>query len=217
MPFSLWNGLQVNGIQTILLILFITGISYWLMERSITGLKTGLIALLIFAAFRAYSFIQASRQQKIMVYNVPQHRAIDFIEGRKYFFAGDSSLLDDAFAVRFYLQPSRILHRVSPATSISDLFKNENYICYHKKHILLCSQSLLFEKLGNKPVIDLLVISQNPRIYFTSLSVSLDIKQVVFDGSVPAWKRKRWQKDCDSLHIPWHDVTLDGAFVMNLN
>ena len=48
------------------------------------------------------------------------------------------------------------------------------------------------------------------------LAASLDIKQVVFDGSVPAWKANYWKKDCDSLHIPWYDVTTKGAFVMSL-
>ena len=48
------------------------------------------------------------------------------------------------------------------------------------------------------------------------LAASLDIKQVVFDGSVPAWKTTYWKKDCDSLHIPWYDVTMKGAFVMKL-
>ena len=44
-----------------------------------------------------------------------------------------------------------------------------------------------------------------------------NIKQVVFDGSVPFWKLPYWKKDCDSLHIPYHDVSEKGAFVMNLN
>jgi len=34
---------------------------------------------------------------------------------------------------------------------------------------------------------------------------------------VPAWKTNYWKRDCDSLQIPWHDVTMKGAFVMKLN
>ena len=48
------------------------------------------------------------------------------------------------------------------------------------------------------------------------LAASLDIKQVVLDGSVPAWKAKYWKKDCDSLKIPLYDVAMSGAFVMEL-
>jgi len=49
------------------------------------------------------------------------------------------------------------------------------------------------------------------------LVVALDIRQVVFDGSVPIWKINYWKKECDSLHIPYHDVNKKGAFVMNFN
>jgi competence protein ComEC len=45
---------------------------------------------------------------------------------------------------------------------------------------------------------------------------SLNIRQVVIDGSVPSWKARYWKKDCDSLGIPYHDVSIQGAFVMNL-
>ena len=204
MPFSLLNGLQVNMVQTVLLILFVTGISYWLMERSKTGLKAALFALLGFVSFRSYSFIRADRQRKIMVYNIPQHRGIDFIEGRRYFFTGDS--VDDDFAGNFHLKPSRIIDRLGPATTLHDLFIDENYISYHGKHILLCNNPFSFAKQENRPVIDLLVISKNSKIYFAGLSASLDIKQVVFDGSVPSRNLKHWEKDCDSLHIPYHDV-----------
>ena len=50
-----------------------------------------------------------------------------------------------------------------------------------------------------------------------TLAKSVKIKQVVFDGSVPAWKTQYWKKDCDSLKIPWHDVSTGGAFVMKVD
>ena len=64
---------------------------------------------------------------------------------------------------------------------------------------------------------DLLIISKNPKLYFSQLNKTFSIKQVVFDGSTSKTKLKYWKKDCDSLHIPYHDVTESGAFVMHLN
>ncbi|TMI86483.1 MAG: ComEC/Rec2 family competence protein, partial [Bacteroidetes bacterium] len=65
MPFSLWDGLQITFLQMILLIAFAAGISYWLMEKSRTGLKAGIIALLGFTVLRSYSFFIANKQQKL--------------------------------------------------------------------------------------------------------------------------------------------------------
>lgn len=216
-PFSLWDGLQISILQAVLLLLFAAGTSYWLMEKSKAGLKLGLLTLLGFAALRSYSFMQSDRQQKIIVYNVPQKRAIDIVSGRNYLFIGDSDLLANDFARNFHLKPSRILYRINDGTTLDNLSLFENYLSYNDKHILLLDESVSFLAEGAKPSVDLLVISKNPKIYIKKLAASLNIRQVVFDGSVPAWKANYWKKDCDSLHIPWHDVTVKGAFEMRLN
>jgi competence protein ComEC len=213
--FSLWDGLQINIVQAVLLIVFVTGISYWLMEKAKGGLKVGLLALLGFIAIRSYSLFKTDRQQKIIVYNVPQRRAIDFIDGRNYYFVGDTDLLADDFIRNFHLKPSRILFRITPSDSLSNFWRDNNYIHFKNEKILLLDSSVSFQPTDKKPVIDLLVISKNPRLFITKLANALNIKQVVFDGSVPPWKTTYWKKDCDSLHIPWYDVTMKGAFVMN--
>jgi competence protein ComEC len=215
-PFSLWDGLQLDIYQTVLLILFITGTSYWLIEKRMNGLKTGIIAFLAFVVLRSYSFIQAENQEKIIVYNVPQKSAVDFIDGRNYYFLGDSTLLEDDFARNFHLKPSRILNRISPVSFLPGFSAGKNYITYHSKHIAFIDKAVSFSSSSNKATLDLLVLSGNPKIYMNKLAGALIIKQVVIDGSVPAWKANYWKKDCNSLGIPCHDVNISGAFVMNL-
>lgn len=188
------------------------------MSKSVTGLKYGLMALLVFAGLRTYSFVKSNRQQMIVVYNVPQKRAIDFIDGRSYFFSGDNDLLENDFARNFHLKPSRILFRISNADGLDNLASSGNYLLFNNKRIMLIDSIVRWKVPPvEKPEIDLLVISKNPKLYIKQLTKALMVKQVVFDGSVPAWKTKYWKADCDSLHIPWHDVTTKGAFVMKLN
>lgn len=215
-PFSIWNGLQISSWQAIFLFLFAIGFTYWLMEKCTPALKWSLLALTGFVALRSYSFMQASKQHKIIVYNIPGKRAIDFISKRKYYYTGDSDLLKNDFARNFHLKPSRILHRVNAVQELECLAVTGNYIDYLDRHILLLDETVSFSSLSIKPSVDLLVISKNPKIYIKNLAASLQIKQVVFDSSVPAWKLKYWKKDCEVLHIPCYDVTVKGAFVMNL-
>lgn len=209
LPFSLWNGLQINITQAVLLTIFILAISFWLINKSGLSLKAGLIGLLGFVTLRSISFIETGRQQKIIVYNIPQKKAIDILQGHQYSFIGDTL---DRFTENFHLRPSRIMHRASSAI----LHDTGNYIMIHNKRILLLDKTISFDITARKQTIDLLILSKNPRIYMNKLTPALDIKQVVVDGSVPAWKSRYWKKDCDSLHIPWHDVTIKGAFAMNL-
>ena len=217
LPYSLWDSLQITLIQAILLFLFAGAISYWLFEKKKSGLMVGLTIIICFFFLRGFSFWQTSRQKKIIVYNVPQHRAIDFINGRNFLFSGDADLITADFARNFHLKPSRILQRVRVAASLQDLASDDHYVSFGTKKILLLDNTISLKPSGTKYQIDLLVVSKNPKLYISRLTSFLAIKQIVFDGSVPSGKLKYWKKDCDSLHIPYHDVVEKGAFVMNLN
>jgi competence protein ComEC len=164
---------------------------------------------------RAASFIQANNRKQLIVYNVPKKRAIDLINGRKYLFVGDSDLLADDFTRNFHIKPSRILHRIEPAVNFENFWQQESLVIYYNKKILTLNETKYFLPLENKIPIELLLVSGNPKLYFTQLTKTFSVKQVVFDGSCPVWKIKYWKKDCDSLHIPYHDVSEKGAFVMS--
>ena len=216
LPFSLWDGLQINIVQAILLMLAISMICFWLLEKKKNGLIAGMIALLAFITIRSISFIKAQNQQKIIVYNVPRQQAIDFVNGRNFQFVGDTALENDVFARNFNLKPSRIMNRVSKVDRIDDFKPGEEYFSFNNTHVLMINKSVSFKKSVDKQTIDLLIISKNPKLNIPELADNFIINQVVFDGSVPAWKSKYWKKDCDSLHIHNYDVSEKGAFVMNL-
>lgn len=217
LPFSLWDGLQVNMPQVILLIIAVAGLGLFFIEKTKPGLKIALIALAGFFLFRSVSFIKANNQHKIIVYNVPQKQAIDIINGRKYTFTGDTDLLADDFTRNFHLKPSRIFHRIESSDSFLTHFQNNSFAFFGNKMVLKIDSTKYFRPVQKKLSLDILIVSKNPKLYFKKMAETFNIKQVVFDGSVPSWKMKYWKKDCDSLHIPYYDVTEKGAFVMSLN
>ena len=216
LPFSFWDGLHISILQTILLFMLAASLGHWLMEKNRQSLTYGLIALLGFVFFRTFSFMQAYERDQIIVYNVPQKQAIDLIDGRQNLFVGDSSVLTDEFLKNFHIKPSRIQHRLIPSATLSDCQQTKNFLLYKKKKILIISETKEFSPLPSKVVIDILIVSGNPRLYFNNLLKTFSVKQVVFDGSCRLWKMNYWKKDCDSLRIPYHDVSEKGAFVMSL-
>jgi competence protein ComEC len=217
LPYSLWDGLQINILQTIFLILAVAGFGYWFLEKKRAGVWLGLASFLFFSGLRSFSFYQSDHQQKLIVYNVPNHQAIDLLNGRNYFFVGDSDLVANEFVRNFHIKPSRILHRVEPTDQLNDFTRQGNFLQWRQKHILLINDDMSVEPLTTQADIDLLVISKNPKLYLSTLFKTYNVRQVVFDGSAPAWKIKYWEKDCDSCHIPYFNVSEKGAFVMNLD
>jgi competence protein ComEC len=217
LPGSLWCGIQINISQGCLLLLAVAGLGCWFLEKQRKAAWICLGAVLVFVFLRSFSFYACDRQRKIIVYNVPNHQAIDVLNGRNYFFIGDSELLTDEFTRNFNLTPSRVLHRLKTEGGLRDFCKVENRIAYGSKRILLIDRTLIFFPKKEKITIDLVIISKNAGIYLSKLAETFTIKQIVFDGSLPRWKLKRLSADCDSLHISRHDVSEKGAFVMNLD
>lgn len=218
-PFAMWEGIQLSATQAIWLTACLLLTSYWLKEKSKKAFYASCLFLFLFSAERFHSFMEAKQQQAIIVYHVPRMQAIDFIAGRQYWFTGDSNLVQNKQIRNFHLQPTRILKRVTEVSQLNGLLYYDCYYRFSGKSIL-CTDTVLsfpFNPATPRPVIDLLVLSGNPKIYLNRLAGELDIRQVVTDGSVPAWKAALWKKDADSLHIPFYNTGDKGAFVMRLN
>jgi len=211
--FSTWNGLSINIIQTALFLIFVIGFCHWLSEKKKSVFWISAFCLFALLSLRAVSFIQAGQQKKIIVYNVPRYQAVDLIDGRSFLFIGDSDLLYDDFIRNFHIQPSRVVHRIQPAETIR---LNSKDFDFGNTHISIIDTGFNFQTQLQKQNIDLLILSKNPKLYISNLNNSFSIKQIIIDGSVPAWKARLWKRDCDSLHIPCYDVSEKGAFVLNL-
>jgi len=211
LSFAVWNYLSTNIIQTILLIVFAAATCYWFMDKKRAYAWIGVSCFAGFMMIRAFSFHRSIQQKKLIVYNVPRHTAIDVVDGRNYSFIGDTALLYDDFARNFHLQPSRILHRMSPIEADAAI----RSFSLNGKQVLIMDENFSFVRADPKPTIDLVVISKNPTLYISNLAEAFTIRQVVMDGSVPLWKASLWKKDCDSLKIPCYNVAENGAFVMN--
>ena len=213
LSFSVWNGLSISIFQTLLLWALILAFCSWLMEKKKGFLWVGMVGLVLFLSLRLVSFVQTHQQKKLIVYNVPRHQAIDLVVAHRYYFIGDSAVLYDDFIRNFHLQPSRIQNRTRWGGVHLPPVKNFDF--YHKRIALVDSTWNVQAQPSGAPL-DLLILSGNPRLSLSALVPSLAVRQIVIDGSVPAWKARLWRRDCDSLGIPCHDVGEKGAFVLNL-
>ncbi len=210
-PFSLWEGLQVNSIQVIFLYGFLAGIAVWLIRRSPSGIKTALLGLSGFMILRSVSFLQSTLQQRLIIYNIPGKTAIGILQGRHYGYTGDSITP----RMNSYLAPSLTLYRARSSYNRELPATAAKLLHIGSKKIWLIRQEAPLLTAANRWKADLLILAGNPRLFLKDIYSALRIERVVFTGSVSRHKKERWKTECDSLHIPWHDVTEQGAFVFN--
>lgn len=214
-PFAVYDGIQNNLAETILLYVFIIAVCYWLLTKTKQALFVGLSAMFVFIVIDAYENFISKQQQKIIVYNIPHHNAIDFISGKQYAFVGDTSLLNDYYLESFHLRPSRTLHRIKPENNLTGLYISYPFVQFQGKRILSIDKPLQFQN-PSKIFLDAIIVSHNPRLSIAELTNVFNCKQFIFDASNSTWKIRQWKKDCDSLHLRHHSTADEGAFEMNL-
>lgn len=213
LPMLTLQGLQISISQTILLYIVIAGIAWWLLQRQNKGLILTFAALLFFFIIRSIDFIKSNRQQKLIVYNVPNHQAIDIVAGRNCKFTGDSILVTDGLLQKFHLAPSRILYRISP---VGKTFNKEFILLSNPKKIILIDKPVYTEQNVPRIKADVVILSKNPPVSFEQLTRIFDCNEYILDASNPLWKINKWKKECSNLPLHLYSIPERGAFVMEL-
>lgn len=175
--FAVWSGISISALQTILLTGATAAAAVWWLRGKKSAVPFTVGCLVLFPGLRTHSFLQAEQQQKLIIDQVPKHKAIDVIEGRQYRFIGDAVVQEDVLLRNYHVQPSRILHQVVPVGEIKPIHSFQ----WKNRQVLILESALRLKVDSVRRPVDLL-----------------------------------WKRDCETLHIPFHDVADKGAFVMNL-
>jgi competence protein ComEC len=215
--FAVWDKIPATILSTTILYAVVIAFSTWLINKSKNYLKVALVLLLSFAALQAFMSWQINKQQKFIVYNVPQHKAIDFVNGNVYKFIGDSILLVDGILQNFHLKPGRIkLQLEQRKDSLNNCFGVNDFYQFNNKRILLLDKPLPFDSLASKINVDIIVISKNPKLYIAQLASVFNCKTIVLDASNSLWKIEKWKQDCKELNLQYYSVPDNGAYVLDL-
>ncbi|MBS1752160.1 MAG: ComEC/Rec2 family competence protein [Bacteroidetes bacterium] len=212
LPFAVSNNILLSVVQTLLLYVVIIFIAVWLLQKKKQYFKYALLVMLLIITVRSIR-IFTTRSNRIIVYNVPGHSAIDFASSGNFTFIGDDSCRRDAFISNFYINPSRLIYRINPSDSLPALKKISPFIYFSGKKFLLLNDTATIPDFDNAPKPDIIILSKNAPFSIAGLHAQFNCSQYVFDASNNRWKTREWKNDCDSLHLRRHFVAEDGAFV----
>ena len=215
LSYAVWQNIPSTIATTWLLYAVVIGLGGWLLNKNKNAFRLAICSLLGFVLLQLYGNWTVKNQQKIIVYNVPQHQAIDFITGNKYRFVGDSILLGDGVLQNFHLKPARIVFQISKSLALIDSLP-KMFHQFGNKKLLIIDKPIQFEPGQQKIDVDIIIISKNPKLDIAQLANIFNCNQYIFDASNSVWKIDQWQKDCSELHLRTYSVPEKGAFVLDL-
>ncbi len=210
-PYAAITQVQLNTAQVILAYLCIMAVYSWLGHKNKKAFWVACCSLLLMIAVTASQKQKNMQQQKLVVYNINRQAAAEIIQGTNAGYWGDSTVLGNQALVQNYLLPAHTQWQVQKAR----LLRNHVYTCNGKK-ILFCTTPVLPAAGRRLLAVDILVVSGNPALSVMQLQACFTCKQLVFDSSNPLWKIEKWKKACDSLHLRFHSVPEQGAFIADL-
>ncbi len=215
-PFALWQDVSVSLVETILMYMVVCSFIFAFIQKNKNAFKMGVAFSLTFASLIAFDNWHAYSQKKLIVYNIPMHKAVEFVDRNNFHFVGDSIVMKDKLLNAFNLKPTHILLKIKESDSFANASKfNNNFYQFYDSRILIIDSMTKFSS-DKKVDFDYIIFSKNPRINLADIAKVFDCKKYIFDASNSSWKIEQWKKECEELHLQFHSVPEQGAFVINL-
>ncbi|MFZ1529499.1 MAG: ComEC/Rec2 family competence protein [Ferruginibacter sp.] len=217
LPFSVIDRIYANLYSTWALYVLVFSLSAWLLYKKKKLLYFSFLPLLMYAAMMFHAVAERDKQQKIIIYNINRYRAVDFVYKDEYFFEGDSILLQDALPRNFYLKPARISMQLQESKKrFRHLVKKGAVYHFAGKTLFMADKEFIPDSATGKLKVDILLISKNPKYTMANITGRIEPSVIVFDASNALWKIAEWKRECDGLHLHYHSVPEQGAFVLDL-
>ncbi len=213
-PFSLIENVYITTFQCWLLIAIIGTAILLIQTRKFTWLITVSILGIIFSVSRWHHFQQDVNIQKLTIYNVRGHTAIDFMDRGQTFFIADSALFVDTEKIPFHITPHRIRTGVSESIHSGSAFQQElegcSFMVWKGKSFLR-----IYDKKFSFPAntsVDFVIISNNAIRNLAEVSDLIKTDQLIFDSSNSVYSTSKLLEQMKAVQLKGYSVLHHGAF-----
>ena len=199
---------------------------FWVSTRKFFAFAL-LLAGLMLSISLSMRHIQNDRQQRLVVYQVPNGSAIDFFNGKSCYFLACETTLSNPHNLSFHVNENRL--RMGTAGKVKDIInhEDENYMAegIYKRgpFIYFAGQTLKIIHPGNvdnivdiSVEIDYLILSRNPRVSIEKLNEIYPESAIIIDSSNSFRNSQRWAEECENSGIDCWPVREKGAFELTI-
>jgi competence protein ComEC len=202
-PYAYINGIHISIVQTVLLYIILFSVTLYFLLKRKYYIFIFLVSCIVFFAHYAYARFGQLYQQKVVVYSINKHTAIQFITGCEATLIADKELTENKSKVKFHMlqynwkngiNAIQTKHTQTNWQRIS--FKNDTYLITGAQPILTSTQCDILIVKDELPLESLLFISP---------------QKVIVTGSVKPTKALRIKEWFAAKNIPVTYVTESGA------
>lgn len=231
LPYALTENIKFTLLDNYLTYLAIVLILVALAYKKLSYILWATVCFILLFGFRLWDKTQQVQQRHLVVYNIPQHSAINLIEGKDNVLISDIQLYESKNKMLFHVQNNWIQHgveneKIFPLKNLSkqfqvstlhkvsneQLFFKRNYISFLDKRMVILFPDAKLNPIEQPLNLDFLIVTQNPYFSLEEILKTYQPKQVILDASNSFYTVKKFQEAAKKLNINLWAVPTDGAF-----
>jgi len=236
LPYSLSENIRFSVTDTWLVYLFIIFIITLIAYRKFKYLLFGCCFIAVFLMSTFWVSFSGLDQRKIIIYNIPQFSAINFIDGADNILVSDIKLTQNRSKLMFHVQNNWINNGVDKEKVVNldhlikkyslsniyrisnrNLFTKRNYFQFYDTKIAIIDNKYQLSHSSDKLNIDLLLLTKNTQLSIKEILSQFNPKQIVVDASNSSYTSQRLKDEANEYEVNCWVVLLDGAYIKNIN
>ncbi|MBN8696455.1 MAG: ComEC family competence protein [Bacteroidetes bacterium] len=221
LPFSLLQGISISVMETWLIYGAIVLIVFYFIQRKYNYLIWALSAVVIVLSIQLFEQKLEHEQKRIVVYNIPNSTAIDFIDGKSNVFFADTSLIKNDSRMLFHVKHNWWDLGLDNNTMVNADHTNERlrikngFFQFDQKQLLVLDDNWsaveIADEQKEKIKLNYLLLSHDPLIHINDLQQLFDVDSIIFDSSNSRRQLKQWIDECRQSGQKYYDVSTNGA------
>jgi competence protein ComEC len=234
LPYSLSENIRFNVLDTWLIYLAIGSFILLIAYRKFYFLLMGSSLIILFLLSSLSLKYHSLNQKELFVYNIPQHTAINFIDGENNILVADNKLIQNRNKLLFHVQnnwinkgvsnekvvPLDILFKKYPLPTdrliIKNLFTKNNFFQFHTYRIAIIDYRYKIKKNRKKLKVDLVILCNSSDLSIEKVLSAFDVEEIVVDASNSVYTSNRLSTEAKKYKIKCWSVIKDGAYLKNI-
>lgn len=229
LPFSVSSGIHLSVIEMMVLYGFLLFASLYFLELHKGYLFFSMLLCIVYLGFRLFYVRQIQEQQEVVIYQIPGHSFLQFLQGHKGIAFMDTGMRSSNrswmmncknYEIRRGFFSNNTFHDFGECRKEGDRIagfltrSGPWYLFSGNKIFVLQSSTTLPEK--EKFNADLVFVSGKVRLKKDLLLQAVQTSLVVADGSVPSYIVKELKAKCKTKGVNFYSTTESGAFIWKI-
>jgi competence protein ComEC len=224
LPYSLSTGISITVLECWLIYLSIVAFTGLLVyqKRWLILLTLSVCLLILIVDFIEDFHLQ--KQNKLIVYDIRNATAINFIASDNNYFLSDSSTFHDNSTMLFNVKhnwdnldlKSPVFIENSSAHNDKMLFKNNHFIQFLNLRLVVVDDTFVAKQLNEKIDVDYILLTKNTTVRVDHLLSMFQFKQLIMDGSMQLSRAKKIAAYASKQGISSYITSERGAFELDI-